>query len=88
LTRRQSYEFVQLQTPAQFTSFWPPPSSLRSGNPKKEAANLSANEPFELVLSLLRTPPGAIADLARLLEGSHAEFLYTHPVEEGQQGKS
>lgn len=49
----------------------------------QEAAELFANEPFNLVLSLLQAQPAAIAALARLLQGSHADFFYAHPVEDG-----
>lgn len=48
-----------------------------------EAAHLLIDEPFELIISVLRPQPREISALATLLEGTHSDFFYAHPVEDG-----
>jgi hypothetical protein len=49
----------------------------------KEAADLVLRENFDLVLSTVRPETRTISALAILLKGSHTEFFYAYPVEDG-----
>lgn len=48
-----------------------------------QAAHLLIDAPFELIISVLRPQPGEISALATLLKGTHSDFFYAHPVEDG-----